>query len=244
MNMLDKDEILRYTRQIMIQGIGEAGQRKLKDAEIVIVGVGGLGCSSATYLASAGVGRITIVDHDTVEPSDLNRQILYWEEDIGKRKVFEAQSKLSRLNPRARITPVFLEVREDNALDIIEGAHLVIDGTDNSATRLTLNSACVKLKIPFIYGGVSRLRGAVTTVIPGQTPCLACLRPEGAGKLGVFGAAAAVIANLQALEAIKIITGLGPSLVGKLLTFHGDTMECHVYEIRRDENCPVCSSAG
>jgi molybdopterin/thiamine biosynthesis adenylyltransferase len=240
--MLDQSELARYNRQLIIPDFGEEGQRKLKDSRLVIVGMGGLGCASATYLTAAGVGHITIVDFDTVEISDLNRQILYGEGDIGKRKVTVAKRKLSRLNSRVEITPVFAKITEENALSLIKGAQVVIDGLDNSATRLVVNSACVERKIAYIYGGVSRLRGMVTTIIPGQTPCLACLSPEGVGGLGVLGVTPAIIASLQALEAIKLLTGRSPSLAGRLLLFNGDDMKFQLLEVRRNESCPVCSS--
>jgi len=239
--MLDQSELIRYNRQLIIPDFGEEGQRKLKDSHVVIVGMGGLGCASATYLTAAGVGHITIVDFDTVELSDLNRQILYWEEDVGKKKVIVAQRKLSKLNPTVEITPIFAKIMGENVLSIIDGAQVVVDGLDNSATRLVVNSACIKLKIPYIYGGVSRLRGMITTIIPGQTPCLSCFYPEGAGGLGVLGVTPAIIANLQALEAIKLLIGHSPSLAGKLLLFNGDDMKFQVHEIRRNESCPVCS---
>jgi molybdopterin/thiamine biosynthesis adenylyltransferase len=239
--MLEQNELVRYKRQLIIPEFGEEGQRKLKGSHLVIVGVGGLGCASATYLTAAGVGHITIVDFDTVELTDLNRQILYWEEDIGRKKVEVAQRKLSRLNPLVQITPVFAKITEENVTSLINGAQVVVDGLDNSASRLVVNSACVKQKIPYIYGGVSRLRGMITTVIPGQTPCLACLSPEGAGGLGVLGVTPAVIADLQALEAIKLLTGRSPSLAGRLLLFNGDDMKFRVREITRNESCPVCS---
>ena len=239
--MLDPSELIRYNRQLKIPDFGEEGQRKLKDSHVVIVGVGGLGCASATYLTAAGVGQITIVDSDTVELPDLNRQILYWEDEIGERKVVVAQRKLSKLNPTVEITPVFAEITEENVLSLINGAQVVVDGLDNSATRLVVNSACIKQKIPYIYGGVSRLRGMITTIIPGQTPCLACLSPEGVGGLGVLGITPALIANLQALEAIKLLIGHSPSLAGKLLLFNGDDMKFQVHEIRKNESCPVCS---
>jgi adenylyltransferase/sulfurtransferase len=240
--MLDKDELKRYNRQLIIPDFGEEGQQKLKDSHIVIVGVGGLGCVSATYLTAAGVGHITIVDFDTIELSDLNRQILYWEEEIGEKKVVVAQRKLSKLNPTVEITPVFARITEDNALSLIDKAQVVVDGLDNFATRLLVNSACIKKKIPYIYGGVSRLRGMVTTIVPGKTPCLRCLAPEGIGGLGVVGVTPAVIASLQALEAIKILTGRSSSLAGKLLLFNGDEMKFQLLEVRRNESCPVCSS--
>ncbi len=239
--MLDQSELIRYKRQLIIPEFGEEGQRKLKGSQVVIVGVGGLGCASATYLTAAGVGHITLVDFDTVELPDLNRQILYWEEDIGGKKVEVAVRKLSRLNPLVQITPVFAKINEDNVTSLINGAQVVVDGLDNSASRLLVNSACVKQKTPYIYGGVSRLRGMITTIIPGQTPCLACLSPEGAGGLGVLGVTPALIADLQALEAIKLLTGRRPSLAGRVLLFNGDDMKFRVREIARNESCPVCS---
>ena len=240
--MLDQSELTRYNRQLMIPDFGEEGQKKLKGAHIVIAGMGGLGCASATYLTAAGVGHISIVDFDAVELPDLNRQILYWEEDVGEKKVVVAQRKLSKLNPLIQITPIFSQITEENVLSIINGAQVVVDGLDNFATRLVVNSACVKQKTPYIYGGVSRFRGMITTIIPGQTPCLACFHPEGAGRLGVFGVTPAIIANLQALEAIKLLIGHSPSLAGKLLLFNGDDMKFQVLEISRNESCPVCSS--
>jgi molybdopterin/thiamine biosynthesis adenylyltransferase len=239
--MLDQNELIRYNRQLIIPDFGEEGQRKLKDSHIVIAGIGGLGCASATYLTAAGVGHITIVDFDIVELSDLNRQFLYWEDEIGEKKVVVAQRKLSKLNPSVEITPVFAKITKENVLSIIDKSQVLVDGLDNSATRLVVNSACIKQKIPYIYGGVSRLRGMITTIIPGQTPCLACLSPEGDSGLGVLGVTPAIIANLQALEAIKLLTGHSPSLAGKLLFFNGDDIKFRVHEISRNESCPVCS---
>jgi molybdopterin/thiamine biosynthesis adenylyltransferase len=239
--MLDQSELARYNRQLIIPDFGEEGQRKLKGSRIVIAGVGGLGCASATYLTAAGVGHITIVDFDSVELSDLNRQTLYGEGDVGKKKVTVAKRKLSRLNSGVEISPIFAKITEENALSLIKGAQLVVDGLDNSATRLIVNSACVKQRIAYIYGGVSRLRGMVTTIIPGKTPCLACLSPEGVGGLGVLGVTPAIIANLQALEAIKLLIGRSPSLAGRLLLFNGDDMKFQLLEVRRNEGCPVCS---
>jgi len=239
--MLEQDELIRYNRQLVIPDFGEEGQKKLKASRVVIVGVGGLGCASATYLTAAGVGHITIVDFDVVELPDLNRQILYWEEEIGEKKVVVAQRKLSKLNPAVEITPVFARITEENVLSIIDKAQVVVDGLDNSATRLVVNSACIKRRIPYIYGGVSRLRGMITTIVPGETPCLACLSPEGIGGLGVLGVTPALVASLQALEAIKILIGRSPSLAGKLLLFNGDDMKFQLLEIKRNESCPVCS---
>jgi len=239
--MLEPRELIRYNRQLLPPDFGEEGQKRLKNSHALITGIGGLGCASAIYLTAAGVGHITIVDLDTVALSDLNRQILYWEEDVGERKVVVAQRKLSRLNPAVEIIPVFAEITKKNVLGVIGGAQVVVDGLDNLDTRLLVNSACVKHKIPYIYGGVSRLRGMVTTIIPGETPCLACVSPEGVSGLGVLGVTPGLIASLQALEAIKILTGHSPSLAGRLLSFNGDDVKFRIYDIKRNESCQVCS---
>ena len=243
--MLSESELTRYNRQLKIHDFGEESQKRLKDSHIVIFGIGGLGCASATYLTAAGVGRITIVDFDTVELSNLNRQVLYCEEEIGEKKVIVAQRKLSKLNSRTEIIPVFARVTEENISDFMAGAQVVLDGLDNFSTRLIVNSACIRQRIPFIHGGVSRFRGLVTTIIPGETACLACLYPEGSpgGEgVGVLGVIPAVVANIQALEAIKLIIGHGPSLAGKLLRFNGNDMKFWIHEIERNKGCKVCSS--
>jgi len=239
--MLDQDELVRYDRQLRIPYFGEAAQQKLKTSRVVIAGVGGLGCASATYLAAAGVGHITIVDFDVVELSNLNRQVLYWQEDIGATKVMIAQNKLSKLNPTIEITPVCAEITDKNASGIISGAQVVVDGLDKLDARLAINTACVRQKIPYVYGGVSRLRGMMTTIIPGETPCLACFNPEGPRGLGVLGMIPAVIANLQALETVKLLIGQKPSLAGKLLLFNGDDVKFRIYDIEKSEACLVCS---
>jgi len=244
--VLSESELIRYNRQLKIPEFGEESQKKLKESHIVIVGMGGLGCASGTYLTAAGVGHITIIDFDVVELSNLNRQVLYGEEEIGEKKVFVAQRKLSKLNPRAEIIPVFATVTEDNISQFMVGAQAVLDGLDNFSTRLIVNSACVRHRIPFIHGGVSRFRGLVTTILPGETACLACLYPEGSpgGEgLGVLGVIPAVVANIQALEAIKLLIGYGPSLAGKLFRFNGNDMKFRIDELQRNENCRVCGSS-
>jgi len=244
MKMLNQNELARYHRQLLIPDFGEEAQRKLKDSHVIVIGIGGLGCASATYLTAAGVGRITLIDFDVVELSNLNRQVLYWEEDIGEKKVLVAQRKLSRLNSGTEIIPIFAKITEANVFSLIDGAEVVLDGLDNFATRLLVNAACVRHKIPYIHGGVSRFRGLVTTIIPGKTPCLACIYPEGSqggGGLGVLGVIPALIANFQALESIKLLIGQSPSLAGKLLRFNGNDMKFRIDEIKRNESCKVCS---
>ncbi len=241
---MNQKELIRYNRQLLIPEFGEEGQKKLKGSHAIITGVGGLGCASATYLTAAGVGRITLVDFDMIELSDLNRQVLYCEEDIGERKVVVAQRKLSKLNPTVEIIPIFAKITKKNVSSIIDGAHVVVDGLDNLAARLIVNSACIRHKIPYIYAGVSRLRGMITTIVPGKTPCLACIYPEGSqggGGIGVLGVIPALIANFQALESIKLLIGQPPSLAGKLLRFNGNDMKFRIDDIKRNESCKVCS---
>jgi adenylyltransferase/sulfurtransferase len=242
--VLGQSDLIRYNRQLKIPEFGEEGQEKLRGSHVIITGIGGLGCASATYLTAAGVGHITIVDFDVVELSNLNRQVLYWEEDIGEKKVVVAQRKLSKLNLGTEIIPIFAKITGENVFSIVDGAQVVVDGLDNFHTRLLVNSACVKHRIPYIHGGVSRFRGLMTTIIPGETPCLACVYPEGSpgGEgLGVLGIVPGLVANLQALEAIKIMIGHGPSLAGKLLRFNGNDMKFRIDDIKRNESCKVCS---
>jgi adenylyltransferase/sulfurtransferase len=239
--MLDSSELVRYNRQLLIPDFGAEGQKKLKDAHAVIAGVGGLGCAAATYLTAAGVGHITIIDYDIVELSNLNRQVLYGDEDIGTEKVTVAKKKLTKLNPTVDITPIRAEITEQNISRLIDGAQVVVDGLDTLASRLVVNSACVQQKIPYIYGGVSRLRGMITSIVPGKTPCLACFNPEGPRGRGVLGVIPALIANLQALETMKFIIGRNPSLAGKLLVFNGNETKFRVYNIEKNECCTVCS---
>jgi molybdopterin/thiamine biosynthesis adenylyltransferase len=243
--VLNRHELTRYHRQIIIPEFGKEGQKRLKNSHVIIIGIGGLGCASATYLAAAGVGQITLVDFDVVELSDLNRQVLYWEEDIGEKKVSIAQKKLSKLNTAIKIIPLFTKVTEQNVSSIISGNEVVVDGLDNLVTRQIVNSACVKHKIPYIYGGVSRLRGMMTTIIPGKTACLACVYPERSqeeGRLGVLGVIPSLIANFQSLEAIKLLIGQPPSFAGKLLRFNGNDLKFRMDDIKKNEACKVCSS--
>ena len=242
--MLDQKELIRYDRQLRIPEFGKEGQERLKSSHALIAGIGGLGCVSATYLTAAGIGRITIVDFDVVELSNLNRQVLYGEENIGEKKVLVTQRRLSKLNPEVEVIPVFSRITKENAFSVISGVQVVLDGLDSFDTRMLVNSACVKHKIPYIHGGVSRFRGLITTILPGKTACLACFYPEGSpGRegLGVLGVIPAVVGNIQALEAIKLLIGQGPALAGKLLRFNGNDMKFRMDEVRRNESCKVCS---
>jgi adenylyltransferase/sulfurtransferase len=242
--MLTETDFIRYGRQILYPDFGETGQKKLKQSHVIVAGLGGLGCPASIYLASAGVGHITIVDWDQVELSNLNRQILHWEEDIGKEKPFSAAQKLAKLNPTVNITPLYEKITADNVHDIIKGANLVIDSMDNFETRLVLNSGCVAERIPFIHGGIYGFLGEITTIIPGSTPCLVCIFPtapkKGKKAFPVFGVTPAFIAALQVTEAIKFLAGLGNLLTNRILYFNGATMDFSFRPLTRNPNCKVC----
>ena len=241
--MLTGEDLERYSRQIIYGGFGEEGQRRLKECHALVAGVGGLGCVAATYLACAGVGHITLIDHERVELSNLNRQILHWDEDIGQKKVISAAKKLARLNPAIEVTPLDVEITADNASDIIRGSNVVIDGTDNFETRSILNRACVSEGVPFIHGGIWGLNGQVTTIIPGKTPCFACIYPRKPKELKpfpVFGVTPALVAIIQAAEAIKLLAGFGRLLTGKMLYINEATMDFSYRDLPKNPHCRVC----
>lgn len=241
--MVTENDLIRYKRQISYPDFGEEGQKKLKESQVVVAGLGGLGCAASAYLACAGVGHITLVDYDCVELGNLNRQILYYDEDIGKEKPLVAASKLSRLNPSIEITPLFEKIIEDNVRNIIKEADVVIDGMDNLEGRFAVNFGCVSEGVPFIHGGISGLRGEITTIVPGKTPCFACIFPillPKQGVIPVFGVTPALIATLQVAETIKLLTGLGNLLLGKMLYVNGVTMHFAVQNLAKDPTCRVC----
>jgi molybdopterin/thiamine biosynthesis adenylyltransferase len=243
--MLTESDLTRYKRQILYPGFGEKGQERLKQSHVVVAGLGGLGCSASLYLTCAGIGHVTLIDCDHVEISNLSRQVLYYEEDIGEGKPFSAAQKLAKLNSSIEVTPVFQKITEHNAREIIKGANLVIDGMDNFKTRFILNKACVAEGIPFIHGGVHGLFGEVTTMLPGKTPCLACIFPEVPQRRSifpVFGVTPALIAILQVTEAIKLLAGFGSLLTGKMLYFNGDTMEFTLRDLVKNQHCRVCGT--
>ena len=244
--MLTQSDLTRYGRQILYPGFGQEGQEKLKCSHVIVAGLGGLGTPASIYLACAGTGHITLVDCDRVELSNLNRQILHWEEDIGEKKPFSAARKLAKLNPSIKITPLFERITEDNVRDIIGGANVVIDGMDNFETRFVLNSACVTEKIPFIHGGIYGLFGEVTTIIPGKTPCFSCIfpaAPEKKGAFPVFGVTPALIAILQVTEVIKLLANLGNLLTNKMLYINGEKMEFSIANLTKRPECKVCGAS-
>jgi len=241
--MLTEYDLLRYRRQIFYPYLGEEGQDKLKQAHVVLAGAGGLGSPNALYLAAAGIGRLTLIDDDVVSLSNLNRQILHYDEDIGRDKVVSASEKLGRLNPAVQVRPVKARITETNVASLIEGADVVVDGMDNFETRLILNRACVDRGIPFIHGGVHSLMGEVTTIIPGKTPCFACLCqeiPEQEEEIPVLGPLPGMIACVQVMETIKYLAGFGTLLAGRMLFIDGSDMTFSTIHIEKARNCPVC----
>jgi adenylyltransferase/sulfurtransferase len=240
--MLTNEELERYDRQIMIPGLGEKGQEKLKQARVVVAGAGGLGSPVAVYLTAAGVGTISIIDHDKVEISNLNRQILHWDKDVGRDKVESAREKLSSLNRNVRIETVKETITEANVSRLVAGCDVIIDAMDNLPTRFVLNRAAVENRIPFVHGAVYGLEGRVMTVLPGRSACLRCvyrglIPPQ---KFPVIGVTPAVIGCIQATEAIKCITGLGQLLANRLLIYDGQQMRFTELRVKRDPGCEHC----
>ncbi|MBN1160446.1 MAG: HesA/MoeB/ThiF family protein [Dehalococcoidales bacterium] len=241
--MLTKEELQRYDRQIIIYGFGEEGQEKLKKAKVFLAGAGGLGSSVAIYLTAAGIGALRIADHDKVELSNLNRQVLHWEEDIGKRKAESAAAKLGKLNHSVKIETIAETITEANISKLISDADVIVDAMDNLPTRYLLNRTAVEKGIPFFHGAVYGFEGRAMTVLPRKTACLNCLYhgttvPK--EKFPVIGVTPAVIGCIQATEVIKYITGLGELLTNRLLNFDGLRMKFNEFKINRDPNCEVC----
>jgi adenylyltransferase/sulfurtransferase len=241
---LSSEEKIRYSRQMMMPEIGEAGQKKLKEAKVFIAGLGGLGSVSAYYLAAAGVGFLKITDMDQVSLGNLNRQILYQTDDIKKPKTASALEKLGALNPLCRIEAVQAEIREDNVTELVGDCRIIVDATDNPETRKIINRVSVSQKIPFIYGGINGFSGMVSTFIPSKTtPCFECLFPQDSvkrGKYPALGPAAGLVASIQCLEAIKIIVEMDGLLTSKLLYIEGTDMSFKEIRVKKNPACKVC----
>lgn len=241
--MLSKEELERYDRQIMLYGFGEEGQEKLKKAKVLIAGAGGLGSAISIYLAVAGIGNICIVDRDTVELSNLNRQILHWQENIQEKKTDSAVEKLRRLNPDIKVEGIAETITEDNIDSLIADADIIIDAMDNLPTRYILNKAAIDKNIPFVHGAVNGFEGRAMTVIPGQSACLNCVYhgvtvPQ--EKFAVIGVTPAVIGCIQATEAIKYITGMGNLLTNRLINYDALSMTFTEFTVKRDLDCEHC----
>ncbi len=240
--MLSDKDLTRYDRQIKIEVFGKKGQENLKKAHIVIAGAGGLGSSVALYLTAAGAGHITIIDHENVELSNLNRQILHWEKDIGKSKVDSAVEKLTQLNSDIEILGIKEKITEGNVLSLLKGADGVVDCLDNFKTRFILNDAILKLRIPFFHGACYEFEGRATTIIPGRTPCLRCIIPRSPPekKVPIMGTTPGTIGTIQATEVIKFFSGIDPLLTGKLLVYDSRYFTYELIRIEKNPECPSC----
>ncbi len=251
---LTPDQIERYSRQIMIPDVGGAGQIRLRQASVLVVGAGGLGSPAAFYLAAAGVGRLGIVDGDTVDLSNLQRQILHTTADRGHRKVESARSRLLELNAEVDVEVHDVRLTEENAAELMEPYDFVIDGSDNFDTKFLVNDVAVSLGKPFSHAGIVRLQGQTMTVVPPDSACYRCLFEEppapgevlGCQQAGILGAVAGTIGSIQATEAIKYIVGLEEDLlVNHLLTYDAKTMEIRKVPVPPNPRCKACSpSAG
>jgi len=245
-----KEQLERYSRQIVMKEIGVDGQEKLAEAKVLIIGAGGLGSPAALYLAAAGIGKIGIADSDIVGLSNLQRQLMHTTSDLGRPKVESAKETLQQINPDVSIQTYNEFISSDNIAGIIADYDFVLDCTDNFEAKFLINDACVIADKPFTHAGVTGFQGQLMTVIPHETSCYRCIfqapPPEGAvpscAEAGIIGAAAGVVGSLQALEAIKYITGAGDLLTGKLLTFDALTMKFRTVKLPpRGSGCAVCA---
>jgi adenylyltransferase/sulfurtransferase len=243
-----ENQLERYSRHILLGDVGVEGQEKLLAAKVLIIGAGGLGCPAALYLAAAGVGTIGIVDNDSVEVSNLQRQIAHFTKDINVSKVESAAEKMLAINPDITVKTYKDYLCADNINSIIDGYDFVIDGTDNFPTKFLVNDACVFKGIPFSHGGILRFNGQTMTVVPGESACYRCSfrKPPppdavpSCAQAGVLGAIAGMLGTMQAAEALKYITGVGELLTNGLLTFDARTMTFRKINLRRQKSCPLC----
>lgn len=247
---LTPSELARYSRHLSLNDFGVAGQEKLKAAHVLVIGAGGLGSPALLYLAAAGVGHIGIVDFDTVDLSNLQRQVLFDTDDVGHGKARTARSRLQALNPHVQVQVHAEELRADNVLDIVRAYDLVLDGTDRFATRYLVNDACVILGKPLVSAAIHRFEGQAFSYVPKRGPCYRCLFPEppadsavpNCAEAGVLGVLPGVMGVIQATEAIKLITGMGAPLIGRLLTYDALEMRFAEFQFAARPECAVCGT--
>jgi molybdopterin/thiamine biosynthesis adenylyltransferase/rhodanese-related sulfurtransferase len=245
---LSQEQLTRYSRHLLIPEVGEKGQQKLLNSNVLMLGAGGLGSPAAFYLAAAGIGRIGIIDSDIVDRSNLQRQILHTDDSVGDPKVESAAKRLRALNPDIEIVSYNTRLNSDNILEIFEGWDIVVDGGDNFPTRYLVNDACVHLGIPNVTGSVFRFEGQVTVIKPGEGPCYRCLYPEppppefapSCQEAGVLGVLPGTIGLLQATEVIKVLLDIGKPLVGRLMMYDALDQKFRELKVRRDHNCKMC----
>ncbi len=245
---LSKEEISRYGRHLIIPEVGIRGQKKLKASSVLVVGAGGLGSPLCLYLAAAGVGRIGLVDFDQVDHSNLQRQVIYSSRDIGRPKLEAAKDRILEINPNTKVDNYEIRLTSENALQIIKGYDVIVDGTDNFPTRYLVNDACVLLGKPNVYGSIFRFEGQVSVFDSKNGPCYRCLYPEppppglvpSCAEGGVLGILPGVIGTLQATETTKLILGKGTPLIGRLLLFDALSMRFTELKLKKNLDCPIC----
>ncbi|BCB95475.1 thiazole biosynthesis adenylyltransferase ThiF [Dissulfurispira thermophila] len=244
-----EDQLQRYSRHIILPEVGGKGQKKILNAKVFIVGAGGLGCPVGYYLAAAGVGTIGMIDNDTVELSNLQRQIAHNTKRLGVHKVDSAKETFEALNPDVKVTGIKDRISKDNIIDLIKDYDIVVDGSDNFPTRYLVNDACVMLKKPLVSGAILRFEGQVTTILPGEGHCYRCLFEEmpppglvpSCQEAGVLGAITGVVGALQATEVLKLILGKGDVLKNTLLIYDALKVNFRRVRVPKNPNCPICS---
>ena len=245
---MTQDQRVRYHRHLLLPEVGEAGQMKLLDAKVLLLGAGGLGSPAALYLAAAGVGTIGIIDMDVVDSSNLQRQILHNLDRVGMRKVDSARMTIEAINPDVKVKTYDTRLGADNILDIIDGYDVIVDGTDNFPTRYLVNDAALLKRIPVVHGSIFRFEGQITVFNPYVGPCYRCMIPEpppaelapSCAEAGVLGVLPGIVGSIQAIEAIKLLLELGDPLVGRLLTYDALDQSFRTFKVRRDPACPAC----
>jgi adenylyltransferase/sulfurtransferase len=244
------EQLTRYSRHFLLPEVGEQGQAKLLDAKVLLVGVGGLGSPSAFYLAAAGVGTLGLVDHDVVDLSNLQRQILHTNDRLGVPKVESARETLRALNPDVQVVGYQERLSSENIMRLIADYDIVVDGCDNFPTRYLINDACVMAGKPNVHGSIFQFEGQATVFHPGKGPCYRCLFPEppppgaapSCAEAGVLGVLPGLVGCVQALETIKLILGIGKPLIGRMVYFDTLSMEMRIHKLHKDPNCPVCGT--
>jgi molybdopterin/thiamine biosynthesis adenylyltransferase len=244
-----EEQVLRYSRHIILPSVGGEGQRKLLESKVLVIGAGGLGSPVAMYLAAAGVGTIGLLDFDRVDLSNLQRQILHDTDDVGRPKVESGKERLNAMNPGVEVVTHDVALTSENAFDILGRYDVIVDGTDNFPVRYLVNDATQMLGKPLVYGSIYQFEGQATVFMPGpEVPCYRCLFPEppppgtvpSCAEGGVFGVLPGTVGCIQATEAIKVVTGMGDPLIGRLLIFDALDMEFTTVKLRWDPDCPVC----
>lgn len=244
----NEDQITRYSRHILLPEVGGKGQKKLSNASVLLVGAGGLGSPAGLYLAAAGIGRLGFIDHDVVDLSNLQRQILHHTPDVSRPKVLSAHEKIQALNPDVHVDQYQDRLTAANAMDLIRDYDVVIDGVDNFPTKFLINDACFFSDTPLVHGGILRFEGRVFTIVPKQSACYRCIfkQPPPPGlvancqEAGIIGVVAGIIGTIQATEALKLILGIGHPLTDRILDFDARTTGFREIKIRRNANCALC----